>query len=211
MKKVAVILVGLLGVLLLGALVFGLWAMGINNSMIGKSENVGKQWAQVENAYQRRADLVPNLVATVQGAANFEKSTLTEVTEARASVGRTQINADSISDPAALLRFQQAQDQLSSALSRLMVVVEKYPELKATQSFLTLQSQLEGTENRISVERGKFNDAVRDYNVHIQKFPNFIIAGLRGYKSRPYFEATPGSNVPPVVKFDGPSGQPASK
>lgn len=209
MKKVAVILVGIFGALLLLVLLVAVPLISINNTMIGRLEDVDKQWAQVENAYQRRADLVPNLVATVQGAANFEKSVLTEVTEARASVGRTQINAGAASDPAALRQFQQAQDQLSSALSRLMVVVERYPELKATQSFLTLQAQLEGTENRIAVERGKFNDAVRAYNVHIQKFPNFVVAGMRGYKSRPYFEAVKGSEVAPAVKFDGPGGQPS--
>src|SRR5688572_18892350 len=142
------------------------------NSLVRKSQTVDQQWAQVQNVYQRRADLIPNLVSTVSGAANFEKSTLTEVTNARASVGKVQINANTApADPATLAAFEQAQGQLGSALSRLLVVAERYPELKSTTNFRDLQAQLEGTENRISVERGRFNEAVGSYNTAIKSFP----------------------------------------
>jgi LemA protein len=171
---------------------------------------VDKQWAQVENVYQRRADLIPNLVATVSGAANFEKSTLTAVTEARASVGRVELgSAGAPVDPAKLRAFQQSQDALSSALSRLMVVVERYPELKANQNFQDLQAQLEGTENRISVERGRFNEVVQRYNVSVKRFPTVLFAGLLGFQPRPYFTAAAGADKAPEVQFD--FGAPDSK
>lgn len=158
------------------------------------------QWAQVENAYQRRTDLIPNLVNTVKGYADFEKSTLTEVVEARAKATSVQVdpsklNAESIS------KFEEAQEGLSNSLSRLLLVVERYPELKANQNFLELQAQLEGTENRISVERNKFNEAVRDYNTYIRKFPNNLIAGMFGFEKKAYFEAKEGAETPPEVKF----------
>jgi LemA protein len=184
-------------------------AGGGYNRLVRLSQGVDSQWAQVQNVYQRRADLVPNLVATVSGAANFEKSTITEVTAARASVGHVQVNPNAApTDPGQLAAFDQAQAQLSSALSRLLVVVERYPELKATQNFQTLQEQLEGTENRISVERGRFNQAVQAYNTGIKSFPAVLYAGIFGFRERPYFTATPGAETAPKVQFD--FGKPAS-
>jgi LemA protein len=157
----------------------------------------------VENVYQRRADLIPNLVATVSGAANFEKSTLTEVTDARASVGQVKIDpSQAPTDPAQLAAFQKAQDGLSSALSRLLVVSENYPDLKATANFRDLQAQLEGTENRITVERQKFNDVVQDYDTAIKQFPAVLIAPMFGFQNKPYFEAAAGAETPPKVNFD---------
>lgn len=170
------------------------------NSMVSLDEGVGSQWAQVENAYQRRADLIPNLVNTVKGAANFEKETLTSVINARSRA--TSINVDpSNLTPEALQKFQQAQDGLSSALSRLLVSVEKYPELKANRNFLELQSQLEGTENRISVERKKFNDAVRQYNTTVRSFPSNLTATLFGFGKKGYFESDAGAEKAPTVEF----------
>ncbi|MGA2017676.1 MAG: LemA family protein [Opitutaceae bacterium] len=184
-------------------LVIGLWAMGSYNGLVGLQQTTDAQWAQVQNVYQRRTDLVPNLVSTVSGAANFEKSTLVAVTEARASVGKVQLPAGSApTSPEQLAAFEQAQGQLGSALSRLLVVSEQYPDIKATAGFRDLQAQLEGTENRIAVERGRFNDAVRAYDTAIRRFPAAIIAGICNFASRPYFAATPGSETPPTVKFD---------
>jgi LemA protein len=171
------------------------------NRLVSLQQQVEKQWAQVQNVYQRRADLIPNLVATVSGAANFEKSTLVEITEARASVGK--IDASQIADdPAKFAAFQKAQDGLSSALSKLMVVVERYPDLKANQNFLELQAQLEGTENRISVERGRYNDVVQTYNTTIKSFPTMMYAGHFGFNEKPYFTATAGAETPPKVDFN---------
>ena len=194
-----VVLAGLVG---LAVLLF-MWGIGMNNNMVKMRNAMDAQWAQVQNVYQRRADLIQNLVNTVSGAANFEKSTLEAVVNARASVGQVKVDPTSApDDPAALQKFQAAQDQLGSALSRLLVVLEKYPELRATQNFLALQTQLEGTENRISVERGKYNETVRNYNTYIETFPNSFIAGLRNFKSKPYFEAIAGAERPPEVQFD---------
>ena len=173
------------------------------NRLVSRSQAVDSQWAQVQNVYQRRADLIPNLVATVQGAANFEKSTLIAVTDARASVGRVQVNANTPPNAQAFSQFQSAQDSLSSALSRLLVVVENYPQLTATQAFRDLQAQLEGTENRIAVERMRFNDVARDYDTARLKFPTRITAGLFGFEAKAYFQATPGAQTPPVVQFPG--------
>jgi LemA protein len=185
------------------ALFIGLWAMGSYNGLVNRQQAPNAQWAQVQNVYQRRADLVPNLVSTVSGAANFEKSTLIAVTDARASVGKVQLPAGSApTDPAQLAAFEQAQGQLGSALSRLLVVSERYPDIKATAGFRDLQAQLEGTENRIAVERGRFNDAVLDYDSAIRRFPAVILAGMMGFTPRPYFTATPGSETPPKVQFD---------
>ena len=168
-----------------------------------RSQEVDKQWAQVENVYQRRADLIPNLVATVSGAANFEKSTLTEITTARASVGQLKIDPNSApNDPAVLEQFQKTQGALSSALSRLLVVVERYPDLKATANFRDLQAQLEGTENRITVERQRFNEVVQKYNVATKEFPDVILARMCGFQAKPYFAAKEGSDIPPKVQFD---------
>lgn len=171
------------------------------NNMVQKDEECSKAWANVENAYQRRMDLIPNLVKTVQGAADYEKGTLTEVIEARAKATSVQIDPNNLTEES-IAKFQAAQDQLSSALSRLMVVVERYPELKANQNFLELQAQLEGTENRISVERGKFNETVNDYNSYIRKFPNNIIAGLFNFDKKGYFKATEGADKAPDVEFN---------
>lgn len=170
------------------------------NEMVAKDENVEAAWANVQNAYQRRADLVPNLVNTVKGAANFEKETLTQVIEARAKATSVNISPDNLT-PENIQRFQQAQGELSGALSRLLVSVERYPELKANQNFLELQAQLEGTENRISVERRKFNETVQDYNSYIRSFPRNFIAGWFDFEKKGYFEAEAGAQKAPTVQF----------
>jgi LemA protein len=194
---------GCLGVLALGALLVVLIGVGIYNSLVGKSQAVDASWAQVQNVYQRRADLIPNLVATVSGAANFEKSTLTQVTEARASVGKVTIDASKApADAAQLEAFDKAQGTLGTALSRLLVVSERYPELRASANFRDLQVQLEGTENRISVERGRFNDRTREYNTSRQSFPTVMFAGLFGFGSKPYFAASAEAQTAPKVNFD---------
>lgn len=179
-----------------------IYGISINNSLVQKQETVNQAWAQVENQYQRRADLVPNLVNTVKGAANFEKETLTNVIEARSKATSIQISAGDLNDPQKLARFQQAQQQLSGALSRLMVTVERYPELKANQNFLALQDQLEGTENRITTERMRFNQAVQSYNTSIQKFPGNLFAGILGFESKAYFKADEGADSVPEVNFN---------
>ncbi|MBK5256835.1 MAG: LemA family protein, partial [Vicinamibacteria bacterium] len=191
--------IGCLVALLLAVGVVGLALMGSYNSLVGLSQAVDAQWAQVENAYQRRADLIPNLVATVSGSANFEKSTLEAVTQARASVGQVRVNP---SDPASMAQFEQAQGGLSSALSRLLVVSEQYPDLKSSANFRDLQAQLEGTENRISVERGRFNEKAQTYNTAILRMPARLFAGFFGMTQKPYFQAVTGSEKPPPVKFD---------
>lgn len=168
--------------------------------MVEKSEMVDASWAQVENVYQRRADLIPNLVNTVKGYAAHEQETLTGVIEARSKATSVNINADNLNE-ATLAQFQQAQDGLTSALSKLMVVMERYPDLKANQNFMDLQAQLEGTENRIAVERKKFNDATRDYNAYIKKFPRVIYASWFDFEKRPYFKAEAGSEKAPKVEF----------
>ena len=204
MKKglVFIILTVFGGIIGVAVLAF-IWGIGINNKMVRLNQAVDAQWAQVQNVYQRRADLIPNLVNTVKGAADFERGTLNDVVQARASVGSVQIDPNSApTNPQQLQQFQAAQDQLSSALSRLLVVVERYPELRANNNFVQLQAQLEGTENRISVERGRFNDKTRDYNTYIQKFPNSLIAGFRNFQTKPYFQATAGAERPPEVEFD---------
>jgi LemA protein len=176
---------------------------GSYNRLVRLQQAVDQSWAQVQNVYQRRADLIPNLVNTVSGAANFEKSTLVEVTNARASVGRVKLDPNKApTDAAQLEQFQAAQGQLSNALSRLLVVVERYPELRANQNFLSLQAQLEGTENRISVERGNFNTSVQNYNVAVRSFPTNLIAGTLGFPPRPFFAAQTGAERPPPVRFD---------
>jgi len=172
------------------------------NSLVTSEENIKSAWAQVENQYQRRADLIPNLVKTVEGAADFEKSVLTEVTEMRSKVGQTKLNVEDLNDPEKFQQYQQAQDKLSSALSRLLVVTENYPQLRSNDNFLQLQSQLEGTENRISVERKKFNEAVQTYNTSVRSFPTVITAKLFGFKEKPYFKGKEGSENAPDVNFD---------
>ena len=193
------------GLVVILVVIAGLFFARKYNQLVGLQQKVDAQWAQVQNVYQRRADLIPNLVNTVSGAANFEKSTLEAVTNARASVGRVQMQLDpnkAPADAAQLEQIQAAQGQLSNALSRLLLVSERYPELKANQNFLSLQAQLEGTENRISVERGNFNQTVQDYNVAVRSFPTVLIAGMLGFPPKPFFTAQAGAEKPPPVQFN---------
>lgn len=195
-KLVKIILV----VVLILAALAGFFVKPYNN-MVQKDEGCSKAWADVENAYQRRMDLIPNLVKTVQGAADYEKGTLTEVIEARAKATSVQVDPSNLTEES-IAKFQAAQDQLSSALSRLMVVVERYPELKATKEFEDLMKSLEGTENRIANARKKFNDAVNEYNSYIRRFPNNIIAGMFNFDKKGYFKATEGADKAPDVEFN---------
>ncbi len=197
MKKVAIVLGVIVGIVL----VAGLWYMGVYNTLVSHNENVNMKWAQVENQYQRRADLVPNLVNTVKGVAKFEQDTLTAVITARSKVGSMQVDSKILDNPDQFKKFEQVQGELSSALSRLMVVMERYPDLKATSNFSDLQAQLEGTENRISVARRDFNEAVMDYNRSVKRAPNNIVASLAGYHEKAYFQSTAGSEKAPEVKF----------
>ena len=191
------------GAILAVLLLVLLWGVGAYNGLVGSRENVESQWAQVESAYQRRADLIPNLVASVKGAADFEQETLTRVVEARSRVGQVNATATSeiLNNPQQFAEFQEAQDQLSSALSRLLVVVERYPELRSVQGFQDLMVQLEGTENRINVERNRFNEVARDYNTRIQRFPGTLIASTFGFQAKPYFRSQPGAETAPKVDF----------
>lgn len=176
------------------------WVKGTYNGLVSKEEAVNSQWAQVENVYQRRSDLIPNLVATVKGYAEHEQKVLTDVVEARAKATSINLNADNMT-PENMQAFQNAQEQLSGALSRLLVTVEKYPDLKANQNFLELQAQLEGTENRITVERQKFNNTAKEYNQSIRHFPANIFANMFGFEKIAYFEAQQGAEVAPKVEF----------
>lgn len=198
-------LVGCLVALVLVVLVVGLTIAGTYNNLVALNQAVDAQWGQVENVYQRRADLIPNLVATVKGVANFEKSTYIAVTEARAKVGQLQVPSGQniTTDQQSFAKFQAAQDNLTSALSRLLVTVENYPQLKANENFLELQSQLEGTENRIAVERMRYNQTAQAFNTARQSFPTVLIAGLFGdqFKPKAYFQAQPGAQTAPSVQF----------
>lgn len=176
------------------------WFRGSYNGMVSMSETVSSQWSNVENQYQRRLDLIPNLVNTVKGYAAHEQQTLEDVVNARAKATQTQINFDQL-DEAAIKKINSTQGELSSALSRLMAISESYPDLKANQNFLELQAQLEGTENRIAVERRKFNESVKNYNAYIRQFPKNMIAGMFGFVPKPYFEATAGAENAPKVEF----------
>ena len=196
--KIGLAVLAVVAIIIIGGIV---WATGVNNEFVRSEQLVNEKWAQVQNVYQRRADLIPNLVETVKGFAAQERTVLEEVTRARASASGIQATPELINDPVAFKKFQQAQAELGGALSRLLVTVERYPELKSNQNFLALQSQLEGTENRISVERMRYNEAVRDYNTRLRLFPGSIVASFRGFKEKAYFEATPGSEQPPKVKF----------
>ncbi|XHR30265.1 MAG: LemA family protein [Chthoniobacteraceae bacterium] len=212
MKPILGCLIAVVVALVLIVVVGAVTAIGGYNSLTTLDQAVNAQWAQVQNVYQRRSDLIPNLVSTVSGAANFEKSTLTEVTNARASVGRVQINPGTApSDPQKLKEFEAAQGGLSSALSRLLVVAENYPNLKANSNFQALQAQLEGTENRISVERGRFNETVQSYNTTLRRFPMVFIGPMMGFSQKPYFAAAQGAEVPPKVDFNfgSPAASPA--
>ncbi len=203
MNKFAIGCGGIVLIIIFVLIVAAIAIAGSYNRLVGLQQNVDAKWAQVQNVYQRRADLIPNLVNTVAGAANFEKSTLEAVTNARASVGRVQLDPNKApTDPAQLEQFQAAQGQLGNALSRLLVVVERYPELKANQNFQQLQAQLEGTENRISVERGNFNEAVQTYNTTVRRFPTNLFAGMLGFPPRPFFSAQPGAEKAPTVNFN---------
>jgi len=200
MKKVAL---GCGGLLVLLVLVLMMGGCGSYNRLVGLSQDTDAKWAQVQNQYQRRFDLIPNLVNTVSGAANFEKSTLTDITAARASVGQVNINRNQApADPAKLQEFDRAQGQLSSALSRLLVVVARYPELRANSNFRDLQAELAGTENRIAVERMRFNESVQSYNTAVRSLPAALYAGAMGFHPKPYFQSTSGAETAPKVNFD---------
>lgn len=193
-----IVILGIVGAVVLVVL----WGISVNNRMVTQDEAVKKAWSQVENVYQRRNDLIPQLVNTVKGAANFERSTFTEVVEARAKATSVNIDANNLSEQN-VAAFQKAQDNLSKALGQaLTVTVERYPELTATQAFRDLQAQLEGTENRIAVERKNFNDVVGAYNTMIRRFPNSIIASICGFDKKGYFTATEGADKPVQVEFD---------
>ena len=178
------------------------WGCGSYNSLVSMEEGVNSAWAQVQNVYQRRADLIPNLVATVQGAADFERGTLTDVIEARSKATRITVDESILNDPQKFAQFQAAQGELSGALARLLVAVEAYPALKANENFLTLQSQLEGTENRIAVERRKFNEAAQAFNAAIRRLPAALVARLAGFQRKAYFEAETAAQKAPEVQFE---------
>jgi LemA protein len=188
---------------IVAVVIFGMYLVGVYNGLVGSEQTVETQWANVQNVYQRRADLIPNLVASVKGAANFEQGTLTQVIEARSRVGQLtpQATNEILNDPQKFAQLQQAQDQLSSALNRLMVVVERYPQLQAVQGFRDLMVQLEGTENRIAVARRDFNLAAQDYNTRIKRFPAALFARMMGFEPRPYFQASAGAETAPKVDF----------
>ncbi|MEI8046996.1 MAG: LemA family protein [Bacteroidota bacterium] len=189
------------GIILLVVIVFSS-LKGTYNGLVTSEENVNKKWADVQGAYQRRTDLIPNLVSTVKGYAKFEQETLIKVIEQRANATKTNINVDPAKlDANTLAQFQKTQDALGSSLSKLMVVVEKYPDLKANQNFLQLQAQLEGTENRINVERRNFNESVQIFNSSLRSFPTNILAGMFGFSKKPYFEAQAGAENAPKVEF----------
>ena len=193
-----VIALVVIGVIVLGAF---LWGTGVYNSLVGREEGVRSAWSQVESQYQRRADLIPNLVNTVKGYAAQEKSVLLGVTEARAKVSQITVTKEVLEDPDAFSKFQAAQDQFSSAISRLLAVAENYPNLKSNENFMALQTQLEGTENRIAVERKRYNEVVQEFNTTIRRFPASVIAGLTGFREKQYFKAKEGAETPPEVKF----------
>jgi len=201
MSKGWLIGLGVLGIIVLAVIILGLSVQGTYNSIVAQQQNVEAQWGQVENVYQRRADLIPNLVATVKGYAAHESSVLEAVTASRAQVGSLRVTPDTLNNPVEFQKFQQAQAGLTNALSRLLVVVEKYPDLKANQNFLELQSQLEGTENRINQERRHYNEAAQTYNTRILQFPTNLVARFFGFQPKPYFQAAAGSEKAPTVDF----------
>lgn len=195
MKAKSIIILAVLAILVI-------YGISVNNGFVTAEESVESAWAQVENQYQRRADLIPNLVNTVQSAADFEQETLQSVIEARSRATSITLQANELNDPAKIQQFQAAQEQLSGALSKLLVSVERYPELKANANFRDLQAQLEGTENRIATERKRFNDTARQYNTEIRKFPGSLIASISGFDRKAYFEANEGAEQPPIVDFE---------
>jgi len=201
MKKSTIIILAVVGiVILVGFLLFG-WVTRTYNSLVRQDETVNQAWAQVQNQYQRRVDLVPNLVEVVKGYATHEREVFENVAEARSSVGKLQVTPEILNDPQLFQKFQEAQAGLSSWLSRLLAVVENYPQLKANENFLQLQAQLEGTENRISVERKRFNEVVQEFNINVRTFPASIIAGMLGFAQKQYFKAEPGAEQVPKVQF----------
>lgn len=189
------------GAILVILLMVVFWSIGVYNNLVTLNEQVDQKWSQVQNQYQRRLDLIPNLVATVRGVADFERQTMTDVVEARAKATAMQITPEVLNDPVAFQKFQAIQGEVSGALSRLLVTVENYPQLKANENFLQLQAQLEGTENRIAVERKGFNESVQSYNTSIKKFPTSFFASIFGFKDKQYFKATVGAETPPKVEF----------
>jgi LemA protein len=201
MKKGWIIALSITGVILFGILIVIMTGIGSYNKFITLNEDVNTKWGQIQTDYQRRTDLIPNLVSTVKGYAKFEQKVLTDVTEARSKVGSLQVTKEVLDDPAAFQRFQQAQGQLGGALSRLLATVENYPNLKASEGFLQLQAQLEGTENRIKISRVKFNESVQVYNTTIKRFPAVIIANITGFREKQYFQAAPGAENAPKVEF----------
>ncbi|MFH1017230.1 MAG: LemA family protein [Pseudomonadota bacterium] len=200
-SKASIVLLSVLGVIAFFVIVAALYSVTMYNRFVSVNEGVNNAWAQVQNQYQRRADLVPNLVETVKGYAKHERETLENVVASRAKVGQMVVTPETLKDPKALANFDKVQGELSSALSRLMAVAENYPNLKANENFLQLQAQLEGTENRISVERMRFNEIVQRYNVSIRRFPAAVLAGMFGFGPKAYFEAQAGAEKPPQVKF----------
>ncbi len=200
-SKTLLIVLSVVVVLLIVAGITLTWGVGIYNSLVAFDEQVKQAWSQVENQYQRRLDLIPNLVETVKGYAAQEREIFEKVAEARSRVGQFTVTSDILTNPDAFQKFQQAQDQLGSALTRLLAVAENYPNLKSNENFLTLQAQLEGTENRIAVERKRFNEAVQNFNTKIRRFPASIVAGVTGFSQKDYFHGQPGAEQTPRVKF----------
>jgi LemA protein len=201
MKKNTIILLSVLGGIVLIAILLVGWVTGIYNSLVKTDEGVNQAWAQVQNQYQRRVDLIPNLVEVVKGYAAHEREVFEKVAEARASVGKLQVTPEILNNPQLFQKFQEAQSNMGSWLSRLLAVAENYPQLKANENFLQLQSQLEGTENRIAVERMKFNQIVQEYNVKVRTFPTSVLAGMFGFAQKQYFQSEPGAEKVPKVKF----------
>jgi LemA protein len=201
MKKNTIILISVIGGIILLAILIAGWATGLYNSLVKSDEGVNQAWAQVQNQYQRRVDLIPNLVEVVKGYAAHEKEVFEKVAEARASVGKLQVTPEILNNPQLFQKFQEAQSSMGSWLSRLLAVAENYPQLKANENFLQLQVQLEGTENRIAVERMRFNQVVQEYNVRVRTFPTSIFAGMFGFGQKQYFQSEPGADKVPKVKF----------
>jgi len=201
MKKNTIILISVIGGIILLAILIAGWATGLYNSLVKSDEGVNQAWAQVQNQYQRRVDLIPNLVEVVKGYAAHEKEVFEKVAEARASVGKLQVTPEILNNPQLFQKFQEAQSSMGSWLSRLLAVAENYPQLKANENFLQLQVQLEGTENRIAVERMRFNQVVQEYNVRVRTFPTSIFAGMFGFGQKQYFQSEPGADKAPKVKF----------
>lgn len=201
MKKSTIIILGILAVLVIFAISIVRWWVGTYNSLVGLDEGTKQAWGQVQNQYQRRLDLIPNLVEVVKGYASHESEVFEKVAEARSSVGKLTVTPEVLKDPALFQKFQQAQGAMSSALSRLMLVAENYPQLKANENFLQLQAQLEGTENRIATERRRFNEVIQGYNTRVRMFPASFIANMNGFGQKQYFESEAGAEKAPKVDF----------